>query len=147
MRAMNMTEPASAAVAGYAAAKSGLLGKLLGLLAIGSLGAFLVALADPLPDNTPRKQRVRLLFAQFLSAGVIALLFTQPAVHYLDHAFDWINVFDAESWFEVAMPTGFILGALGWGLVGMLVKLREIIRLRGADAIAAKVGIAPEVKP
>jgi hypothetical protein len=151
MKATHMTEPASAAAAGFAAAKYGLLGKLASLFAVGALGAFLVVLADPMPDNTPRAVRIRVLFAQFLSAGVVALLFTLPVLRIAGATWEWARVApgDIEGWLTLALPVGLILGALGWGLIGALLKLRNLIRDRGGVAAAARMGITPEqeVKP
>ena len=153
-----MTEPASAAAAGFAAAKSGVLGSLMAkvasLAAVGALGAFIIALADPLPDNTPRATRLRVLAAQVLVASVFSLAFTMPALRYLDHTFAWITLppkgagVDLETWTEWVLPVGLLVGCMAWGAVGALIKLRDLIRDRFPNWFAAKVMPPnPEVKP
>lgn len=112
--------------------------KLLSLLGVGAAGAIVMAAVEP-------PQTRRALFVQACVAGFVALLFTPGAVRALVAA-GWVAPFggDVERWAEVALPCGFLLGALSWGLVGALVKLRAILRDRAADALARRVGVDPE---
>jgi hypothetical protein len=138
-----MTEPASGAVGAIAAWKLGVLHKVLALFGIGALGAWLIAIADPTPESATRKERARIFFLQSLAAGVMALLFTVPAMRFLGSMFEWAKPTpgDPESWLTTALPIGFLIGALSWGLVGALVKLRQLLNERGAKAIGERVGL------
>jgi hypothetical protein len=124
---------ASGAAAGLAW-KLGLIQKLLALVGVGAVGAVVMASFDPPPTR-------RAMFAQALAAGVMAILFTPAMVRWLDSMFDWITVNDVESWAEVALPCGFMVGALSWGFIGALSKLRTIVKDKGADALARRAGI------
>ena len=44
-----------------------------------------------------------------------------------------------EAWLEIALPVALVIGALSWGVLGALVKLRALIRERGAAAVADRV--------
>jgi hypothetical protein len=114
-----VTEPASTAAGAVAAWKFGLIHKLLTLIAIGGLGGLLIAAFDP-----PKNRMV--LFGQALRA--------------LDYYAAWIDLATPEQWLEAALPVGFLIGAMSWGLMGALVKLRELIRVRAARSLAEKAG-------
>lgn len=138
---MKMAEPASGAGAGFLAAK---LGALLGA---GALGAILIAAIDPYEAIQDPKKRRRLIFTQVLVAAVMAGFFTLPAVRMLDHLVSWIDLrapgTTIEDWLEVVSPVGLLIGALSWGILGAIVKLRQLIRDRGADVLGGRVGLGP----
>lgn len=144
MRTQHMTEPASSAVGAVAAWKLGLIHKVLALFGIGALGAWLIAIADPTPEGATRQERTRIFFLQGLVAGVMALLFTVPAMRFLGATFEWAKPVpgDPESWLSTALPIGFLIGAMSWGLAGALVKLRQLLKERGAKAIGDHVGLS-----
>jgi hypothetical protein len=141
MKAVDMTEPASTAAAGMAAWKFGLLAKLGVLIGAGALGAMLIAAVDPAEAEPDPKKRRKLIFAQVVSAMVFSSFFTKPVVRWLDYALDWIDLSagGAEAWLEIALPVGLLIGALSWGALGALVKLRKIIAERAAKAVADRV--------
>lgn len=129
-----MTEPASSAAGAAAAWKLGLFGKLAALLLSGVVGAAIIAAVDP------PKTRL-MLFAQAATAGIVSIIFTPIAVRVLDHYVAWFNAQTASGveMLEVVLPVGFLIGALSWGFVAAAAKLREIIRERGAAALANHV--------
>jgi hypothetical protein len=133
MRATPVTEPASTAAGAVAAWKFGLIHKLLTLIAIGGLGGLLIAAFDP-----PKNRMV--LFGQAAVAGFLSLLLTLPVLRALDYYAAWIDLATPEQWLEAALPVGFLIGAMSWGLMGALVKLRELIRVRAARSLAEKAG-------
>ena len=114
--------------------------KLLSLIGVGAAGAAVMAAVDP-----PGSRRA--LFAQAAVAGTMALIFTPGAVRALVSV-GWVAPFggDVERWAEVALPCGFLVGALSWGVVGALVKLRALLRDRAADALARRVGLDEQPK-
>lgn len=149
-----MTEPATSAAAGIAAWKFGLLAKIGTLLGVGGIGGLLVAAADTAHVVPDRAQRLKLTFVQFVAAGVVSISCTPATMRWLDAMFDWINLAACsnwdecfQSWAELALPVGLLYGALSWGIIGMLVKLRIIVRDRGADAIAARAGLDDKAGP
>lgn len=131
-----MTEPASSAVGIAAAWKLGLVHKVAALFGVGALGAWLMAAFDP-----PATRRG--FFLQALVAGVVALLFTLPVLRYAAATWTWAKVEpgDVEGWLTLALPIGFLLGAMSWGLVGALVQLRRLVQERAAKAIGERVGL------
>jgi hypothetical protein len=134
MRTTHVTEPASTAAGAAAAWKFGLVHKLAALLAIGGIGGLLIAAFDP-----PKSRA--LLFGQAAVAGFMSLLLTPAALRALDYYAVWIDLSSPERWLEAALPAGFLIGAMSWGLMGALVKLRELIRVRAARSLAGKVGL------
>lgn len=125
-----MTEPASSAAAA-AGIKFGL------SLGAGGLGALAMAAFDPPPTK-------KAMYAQAAVAGTLAIVSTKLAIKIL--AGWWPSVFDisnASIWdaVDVLLPVGFLIGALSWGLMGALVKLRGLVAAKGADAVAEKVGL------
>lgn len=138
-----MTEPATSAVAGVAAWKMGLLSKLGVLVGGGALGALLIAAVDPAEAEPDPRKRRRLIFTQVLVAGAMSMTFTPATVRWLASWNDWIQLGSGnfEAWAEVTLPVALTIGALGWGMLGAAVKLRQMVRDRGADAIAEKAGL------
>ena len=124
-----MTEPttaiaASAVGAAKSAAGQAAIAKLIALLSLlgtGAVGALVMAAVDP-----PRSRRQ--LFLQAVVAGVTACYFAAAAARLLGAM-------------EYELQIGFLIGALSWGAVGALVKLRTLIRDRAPDVIAAKAGL------
>lgn len=110
--------------------------KLLSLFGVGAAGAVIMAAVEP-----PQSRRV--LFAQACAAGTMALVFTPGAVRALDASTGWVDLSHAgiEQWAEVALPCGFLIGALSWGIVGALVQIRRLLRDRAAGELARRVGI------
>lgn len=148
MKAANtMTEPASSAVAGIAAWKLGLLGKLGALLGAGGIGALLIAAVDPAEAVADRKQRRRLIFTQVIVAGVMASMCTSAVVRWLASWNPWMQMATFEDWGEVALPVGLFIGALSWGVLGALVKLRALVKERGAEAVAARIHLVEPAAP
>lgn len=138
--AQHLAETGAALTAYQVAKGAGI--KLGSLAGIGVVGALLIAAVDPTEVEPDPRKRKRLIVAQVLTAGVMSTVFTLPVVRWLDYVSDWINLgrgASIEDWFEIAMPVGLLIGALSWGIVGALVKLRKLIRERGADEIARRV--------
>lgn len=135
-RGLSVTEPTSTAAAGVAAWKLGIVHKLAAIAGAGALGAILIAFFDA---KLSRGQRI----AQAAVAGIVAMLFTLPALRWVDHHADWINLTDADpaTWLEMALPAAFIIGWMSWGLMGAAFRLRELVRQRGADVVADKIGL------
>lgn len=142
-----MPDPTMPSAAGLAAAaKYGWLAKMIGLLGAGAAGALIVAAVDPaeaLPD--PRKRR-RLIALQVVVAGVVSTTCTRIVVRWLDASFGFIDLSggDLDQWAEVALPVALLLGAMSWGVLGALVKLRALVRDHGAEAIASRFGLEDE---
>lgn len=126
-----MTEPATAAAGGIAATK------LLAGLGAGLCGAIIMAAADP------PKTRGQLI-GQATVAGTMGTLCTPWAVRVVDHLLPWVDLARAP-WHEVleiSGPVGLLIGAMSWGIVGMLVRLRAVISNRGAEKVAAAIGLS-----
>lgn len=134
-----MPEPTASSAAGAAA----VLAKLGGLLGAGVVGALLVAAVDPAEALPDPKARRRLIALQVIVAGVVSTLCTKIVVRWLDATFDFIDLRGGgfDEWAEVALPVALLLGALSWGLLGAVVKLRALVRERGADAVADTIGL------
>ncbi len=130
-----MAEPVSSAASGGAMWKA--VGFSSALIGTGILGAVLIAAFDP-----PKTKKG--LFAQSAIGGIMSLVFGPLAVRAADHYFDFINLANASALdgLQQAAPVYFLVGALGWGACGALVKLRELIRDKGATIIAGKGGIS-----
>jgi hypothetical protein len=124
---------------GTSAASAGILGKALslaGLASVAVIGALLMVAVSPPKDK-------KTMFLMAVAAGVTSLVFGGPAVNILDHLADWVDLHEAapEVYFEWAAPVYFVIGAVGWGACGALVKLRDLIRDNGAGKVAEKLGI------
>lgn len=116
--------------------------KLGSLAGIGIVGGLLIAAVDPTEAEPDPRRRRRLIVLQGFVAGVFSTTCTLPFVRWLDYMFDWINLGPGstiEDWFEIALPVALFIGALSWGIVGALAKLRRIIRDRAADDIARRL--------
>lgn len=139
-----MAADGASGAAGLAfAAKYGVFAKLGALLTAGAVGAILIAAVDPaeaLPDPVKRR---KLIVTQVIAAGVVCGMCGPLAVRWLGQSGGWFPVEpgDIGGWVELAMPVGLVLGGLSWGLIGAMVKLRQLIAARGAAAIADKAGI------
>lgn len=121
-----MTEPISAAAASAVGAAQTVAGKaalakLAAIFATGAVGAAVMAALRPVT--------ARQLFVQAAVAGVVSVYFAESVI-------DW---FPALRGFT--LQVAFLLGAMSWGIVGALVRLRDLIDKRGARVIAARVGI------
>ena len=127
---------ASGAAAAGLAWKLGLIQKLAALVSVGAVGALVMAAVDP-----PATRKA--LFLQSLAAGLMSILFTPGIVRWLDSIFEFIDMrgADVEQWAEVALPVGFILGALSWGILGAMVKLRALVKDRGAETLLKRTGL------
>jgi len=143
-----MTEPASSAAAGIAAWKLGLLTKLGGLLGAGVIGGLLAAAADPAEAMPDRRKRFKLIVTQVTAGGTLSIACTPAVVRWLDSTLDWIDLDACATmhdcigrWAEVALPVALLIGALSMGILGAAVKLRAIVRDRGAAALAKKAGL------
>lgn len=140
---ISMTEPVSGAAGGAVIAKWLWLplAKLFGVSAAALIGALLVAAFDPaeaVPDPVKRR---KLLFAQYTAGLTVAWMFTPATTRWIDHVADWFNPVTVWDWLEVALPVGFLYGGLAIGLIGALVRLRVLIRDRGATALAGRLGM------
>jgi hypothetical protein len=126
-------EPVSGGIASAIGWKALGLGTLIGS---GVLGAVMMAVFDP-----PKSKKA--MFGQAAVAGISSLFFGPLAVKTLDHYVDWIALHTATPLeaLEVAAPVYLLIGALSWGVFGGLAKLREIIRQRGGDYAAGKLGL------
>lgn len=144
MNDMNMNSETARAAA-QAAAGAGAVGivKIAALLGGGALGALVIAAVDPAEAEPDPKKRRRLIFSQVMVASVVAGVFGKLVTTWLGKPGGWIPIEpgNVEAWIELGMPVGLVLGALSWGLVGVLVKLRKVIAERAADAVANKVGL------
>ena len=139
-----MAADGASGAAGLAfAAKYGVFAKLGALLGAGAVGAILIAAVDPAEAIPDPKKRRKLILTQVVTAAVVCGMCGPLAVRWLGRAGGWFPVTpgDVGSWVELAMPVGLVLGGLSWGLIGALVKLRQLIAARGAAAIADRVGI------
>jgi hypothetical protein len=126
-------EPISGAAAGIIGWKALGFGALVGT---GVVGALMMAVFDPPKDK-------KTMLKQALVAAVSSLFFGPAAVRTFDHFFDFINLATASGLevLEWGAPIYFLIGAFSWGAFGAAVRLREIIRDRGAQKLAAKVGL------
>lgn len=102
--------------------------KLGAALGVGVVGAACIAAFDP-----PKTKRE--LFTQAASAGAVSILFGNAATKLADA---W---FTSLTYDDLHLPVCFLVGALSWGALGALAKLRTMIRERGADAVAGKAGL------
>lgn len=133
LRKLAMTEPTSSSAAGVMAWK--LLG-LSALISAGVLGAVFMAAFDPPKDR-------KTLFVQGAVAGTTSLIFGPLLVRWFDSWVDFIDLAKATHLeaLEVAAPIYLLTGALSWGVFAAIAKLRQIIRDRGAEAAAGKIGL------
>ena len=132
-RETSMTEPTSSSAAGVIAWK--FLG-LSALISAGVLGAVFMAAFDPPKDR-------KTLFAQGAVAGTTSLIFGPVLVKWFDSVVDFVDLAKATHLeaLEVAAPIYLLTGALSWGVFAAIAKLRQIIRDRGAEAAAGKLGL------
>jgi hypothetical protein len=139
-----MSEPASS-LGGYALAKwLWPIAKVFGVPAAGLAGALIVAAFDPHEAEPDPLKRRKLLRVQYVTGLVVAFFFTPGTVAWLDHILPWVDLVTVEDWLQVALPVGFLYGALAIGFIGALVKLRQIIADRGANAIADRIGLGED---
>ena len=112
--------------------------KILGLSSLvgaGVLGAVFMSAFDPPKDRKTQ-------FMQAAVAGTSSLIFGPVMVKFLDHYSEWINLATASTveTLEAAAPVYLVIGALSWGAFGAMAKLRQIVRDRAAEKIAAAAG-------
>lgn len=114
---------------------SGILGSILGKMTLisvfGLMGAALMAVFDPPKDR-------KALFLQSATAITVSLLFGPIMVSIADHYFDFINFTASNTvWqvMEIAGPIYALTGALSWGFIGFLSKLRSILHNDGASIV------------
>lgn len=129
---------------GFAAAglavKFGWAAKIAAVVASGTIGALLIAAVDPGEVLQDPKKRRRLIYLQVMCAAILAPIMTPVTVRWLDSTFDFMRVsVSLEQWSEVALPVALFWGAMAWGILGAMVKLRMIIKNRGADAVSDKL--------
>ncbi len=96
----------------------------------GMAGAAIMAILDP-----PKTRKE--LFLQGMCAGVGSIVFGPAAL-------SWVSGFLGQALIvnnfqDWALPVYFIVGAMSWGVFGMLVKLRVWISEKGAEKIADTV--------
>ena len=134
-----MSEPVSSAAGGIVGWK--FLLSFGALVSSGVLGGAIMAAFDP------PKSRLQ-LFLQGAAAGVGSLFFGPIAVRVLDHYTEWVDLANAGhvDLLTFAAPVYLVIGTLSWGVFSALAKLRELIKNRGADAVAHKIGLE-ETKP
>lgn len=134
---------AETTAAGILAAKYGVVAKLSALLTAGAAGAVLIAAFDPAEAVQDPRARRKLLFAQVISAAIVAGMVGPVVVSWLGRPAGLLPVAagDTMAWVELSMPVGLVLGCLSWGIIGAAVKLRQLIADRGAQAVAGRVGI------
>jgi MFS family permease len=96
----------------------------------GMAGAAIMAILDP-----PKTRKE--LFLQGMCAGVGSIVFGPAALSWVAGFLgDALVVNNFQDW---ALPVYFLVGSLSWGVFGMLVKLRVLIKEKGAEKIAEKV--------
>ena len=130
-----MSEPASAAGAVFGA-------KMVTALGAGALGAIVLGMVDP---PATRRQFV----AQGFVAGMCSIVGTPLTARWLDSMFDFIDLSHSapvENVLEVFTPVAFVIGALSWGVIGAMVKLRALVRDRAAERLAKAAGL-PDTGP
>jgi hypothetical protein len=131
---------ASGIAAAGLAIKFGWAAKVAAVVGAGTLGALLIAAVDPGEAIADPIKRRRLIFAQVICAAIFAPIMTPITVHWLDSTFSFLGATHGiEEWSEVAMPVGLFWGAMAWGVLGAMVKLRAIVKERGAEALADRV--------
>lgn len=109
----------------------GLLGKVAFISIFGLIGAALMAMFDPPKDK-------KTMFMQAATAITISLLFGPVTVSLADYYFEFITLTTASSvWevMEIAGPIYALTGAVSWGFVGFLSKLRAILNNDGANIV------------
>jgi len=128
-----MSEPISGAAAGLIGWKALGFGALIGT---GVVGALMMAFFDPPKDR-------KVMFKQAIVAAVSSLFFGPVAMRVVDHYVGFVDLTQTAGLetLEWAAPVYFLIGAFSWGIFGAAVKLREIIRDRGAQKLAEKAGI------
>lgn len=109
---------------------------LFGIFSAGVLGAVVIAAVDP-----PKTRRE--MFMRALAAGVGSLFFGPVAVRVLDHYTDWVNLATAptQEVIELVAPVYLVVGCLSWGLFGAIAMLSKILKARGAQALAKRLGV------
>lgn len=107
---------------------AGLVWKLGLMAALGALGGAIMAAFDP-----PKTRRT--LFLQATVAGTGSLVFGDAALQILAHFVPWA------AGGAYALPVYFLVGALSWGFMGALAKLRQVVAEKGANVVADKVGL------
>lgn len=127
-----MSEPASTGLAGALGWKALGLGALIGA---GVLGAVVAAVFDPPKDR-------KTMFKQFAVAGISSLFFGPLALRFIDQWIEWVDfkTMSPVDLLEWSAPVYLLIGALSWGLFGAVVRMRQIIRERGADEVWRRGG-------
>lgn len=134
---------ASGMAAAGLALKYGWAAKLTALIGVGTLSALLIAAIDPAEAIQDPKKRRKLILVQAFAAGIVAPLFTPATVRWIDSMLTWVDTTQSiEAWAEIALPVGLLWGSLSWGILGAMVKLRQIVRDRAAGELARRVGIS-----
>lgn|GEM_PF-4276108 len=100
------------------------------ILGAGALGALMIAAVDP--PKTRGEQLLRAL------AAASSLLFAPSAIRLVDSYLDYFPAQGADlyTYLELALPVAFLVGAMSWACVGVLVQLQRILRERAAARIA-----------
>lgn len=126
---------AETGAAGVAAWKLGVVQKGLAMFFASAAGAAMIAAFHPATRRDT--------WWQALGAGIGGLIFGPIGVELLVQHFPGVKPEggDLLSWLRLAAPVLFLFGALFWGLVGALRKLRDKIADKGADVVGGKVGL------
>jgi hypothetical protein len=120
-------ELGTGAVAGAGLAKVGT------MFAASAVGAAIIAAYHP----ETRKDT----WWRAIGAGVGGVLMGTPACRAASHYVPWLFSGSTVDDLGVISTVLFIVGALFWGLVGMLQSLSNKIRDKGADKVGDKVGL------
>lgn len=113
---------------------AGIFAKVALLSGFGLLGAAFIAAVDP-PKT--RKQ----LFLQAAVAIMLSLVVGPIAVSAFDYYLDFVDLSKVpiQLYMEVAAPIYALIGAMSWGVVGFLAKLRDLVNTDGARILKDKV--------
>lgn len=128
-----MAVETSAAV-GAAAAKYGVVAKLVVMFASPAIGAAIIAAYHP-----PTRRDT---WWQALGAGVGGLIFGPILLKTLVKFVPWLapgpDLFD---WLSTVAPLLFVFGGIFWGAIGALRVFKDRLGRKGGAAVAKKVGL------
>lgn len=117
-----------------AAAKYGVIAKLVVMFASPAIGAAIIAAYHP-----PTRRDT---WWQALGAGVGGLIFGPILLRVLVKFLPWLAPGpDLFEWLSLVAPCLFVFGGLFWGAIGALRSLQARIAKKGGAAIGKKVGL------